>query len=375
MALPQYSHHWTLLWIPHSLHLYHPRLSSHSILTPIFGFLSLGQIPPPFKPQVTSDTDTRYFDVLFTGEMVNLTPPGNEPAAAAAEVLPGFDDDVDSLPYFEQFSYHGSKNSLASSRQSGMSFETSWTTWLAVGNHMMIRGTAIGWSWGERLLFEVVTRGIQYLSNCMVTLGNFSLARILIYPTHFIAHIVSVLVAMKFVRSFTLVTTSTCCHVIDGSMDSAVCCARCHWFTHSPSPALGLLTAGHWSPTISCFPPPLFLSFFLFLFMDVVLTVVFLKTASALLVFLQFCNSFINDYILPVFWTCILLMTCLASEFFLSQTKLLVSLFHKKNFVTLAPPPPQPFFQFLWKQSRCVLWIWLKATTLKPFFEFKNKTK
>ena len=119
----------------------------------------------------------------------------------------------------------------------------------------------------------------------------------------------------------------------------------------------------------------LLLFFFLFLFMDVVLTVVFLKTASALLVFLQFCNSFINDYILPVFWTCILLMTCLASDFFLSQTKLLVSLFHKKNFVTLAPPPPQPFFQFLWKQSRCVLWIWLKATTLKPFFEFKNKTK
>ena len=76
---------------------------------------------------MTSDTDTRYFDELFTGEMVNLTPPGNEPAAAAAEVLPGFDDDVDSLPYFEQFSYHGSKNSLASSRQSGMSFETSWT--------------------------------------------------------------------------------------------------------------------------------------------------------------------------------------------------------------------------------------------------------
>ena len=98
------------------------------VLTPVFGFLSHGQIPPPFKPQVTSDTDTRYFDELFTGETVNLTPPGNEPAAAAAEVLPGFDDDMDSLPYFEQFSYHGSKNSLASSRHSGMSFETTWTT-------------------------------------------------------------------------------------------------------------------------------------------------------------------------------------------------------------------------------------------------------
>ncbi|GAB0095615.1 Non-specific serine/threonine protein kinase [Sergentomyia squamirostris] len=33
------------------------------------------KIPPPFKPQVTSDTDTRYFDSEFTGESVELTPP------------------------------------------------------------------------------------------------------------------------------------------------------------------------------------------------------------------------------------------------------------------------------------------------------------
>ena len=30
---------------------------------------------PPFKPQVTSQTDTRYFDQEFTGESVQLTPP------------------------------------------------------------------------------------------------------------------------------------------------------------------------------------------------------------------------------------------------------------------------------------------------------------
>jgi len=30
---------------------------------------------PPFKPQVVSDTDTRYFDSEFTGESVELTPP------------------------------------------------------------------------------------------------------------------------------------------------------------------------------------------------------------------------------------------------------------------------------------------------------------
>ena len=35
----------------------------------------LFQITPPFKPQVTSDTDTRYFDSEFTGESVELTPP------------------------------------------------------------------------------------------------------------------------------------------------------------------------------------------------------------------------------------------------------------------------------------------------------------
>jgi RAC serine/threonine-protein kinase len=37
------------------------------------------KIVPPFKPQVTSETDTRYFDSEFTGESVELTPP--DPAA------------------------------------------------------------------------------------------------------------------------------------------------------------------------------------------------------------------------------------------------------------------------------------------------------
>lgn len=37
--------------------------------------LLLLQVTPPFKPQVTSDTDTRYFDSEFTGESVELTPP------------------------------------------------------------------------------------------------------------------------------------------------------------------------------------------------------------------------------------------------------------------------------------------------------------
>ncbi|XP_023035921.1 RAC serine/threonine-protein kinase [Drosophila willistoni] len=55
------------------------------------------KIPPPFKPQVTSDTDTRYFDNEFTGESVELTPPDpTGPLGSIAEE-----------PLFPQFSYQG----------------------------------------------------------------------------------------------------------------------------------------------------------------------------------------------------------------------------------------------------------------------------
>ncbi|KAJ8720468.1 hypothetical protein PYW07_012511 [Mythimna separata] len=40
------------------------------------------KIPPPFKPQVESETDTRYFDSEFTGESVELTPPENDASLA-----------------------------------------------------------------------------------------------------------------------------------------------------------------------------------------------------------------------------------------------------------------------------------------------------
>lgn len=42
------------------------------------------KIQPPFKPQVTSDTDTRYFDSEFTGESVELTPP--DPTGALTSI-------------------------------------------------------------------------------------------------------------------------------------------------------------------------------------------------------------------------------------------------------------------------------------------------
>jgi RAC serine/threonine-protein kinase len=86
-----------------------------------------GQIAPPFRPQVTSETDTRYFDQLFTGEAVNLTPPTTVQQPTMEAVAAAEEEEMESLPYFEQFSYHGSKQSLASSRLSGMSFETTWS--------------------------------------------------------------------------------------------------------------------------------------------------------------------------------------------------------------------------------------------------------
>ncbi|XP_076851713.1 RAC-gamma serine/threonine-protein kinase isoform X4 [Brachyhypopomus gauderio] len=57
---------------------------------------------PPFKPQVSSETDTRYFDEEFTAQTITITPPEK------------FDEDgmdcVDSerRPHFPQFSYSAS---------------------------------------------------------------------------------------------------------------------------------------------------------------------------------------------------------------------------------------------------------------------------
>jgi len=56
------------------------------------------QISPPFKPQVVSDTDTRYFESEFTGESVELTPPDPGPLHSISE-------EAEPPAYFEQFSY------------------------------------------------------------------------------------------------------------------------------------------------------------------------------------------------------------------------------------------------------------------------------
>lgn len=73
------------------------------------------KIPPPFKPQVTSDTDTRYFDSEFTGESVELTPPEHGPLNSITEEL-------EQQPYFPQFSFQDlSSSTLGSSTISTMS--------------------------------------------------------------------------------------------------------------------------------------------------------------------------------------------------------------------------------------------------------------
>lgn len=63
------------------------------------------KIPPPFKPQVSSETDTRYFDSEFTGESVELTPPDVQSAMLGA---------IAEEPHFPQFSFQDLSSTLGS---------------------------------------------------------------------------------------------------------------------------------------------------------------------------------------------------------------------------------------------------------------------
>lgn len=66
------------------------------------------KLTPPFKPQVTSETDTRYFDSEFTGESVQLTPP--DQGLDHLNVI-----QEESEINFGQFSYQDSASSLLAS--------------------------------------------------------------------------------------------------------------------------------------------------------------------------------------------------------------------------------------------------------------------
>ena len=65
------------------------------------------QIAPPFKPQVLSDTDTRNFDIEFTGESVELTPPDQDDPNE-------IDTIAEVAESFSQFSYNDGTLSTAS---------------------------------------------------------------------------------------------------------------------------------------------------------------------------------------------------------------------------------------------------------------------
>jgi len=61
------------------------------------------RVTPPFKPQVVSDTDTRYFDSEFTGESVELTPPDHTSSHLIQSISE--EQEEEDQDYFNQFSY------------------------------------------------------------------------------------------------------------------------------------------------------------------------------------------------------------------------------------------------------------------------------
>ena len=72
------------------------------------------QIQPPWKPDIQSDTDTKYIPDEFANEPVHLTPPKTGAAAGTGGHQLSSIAETEELPYFESFSYHGSRASLSS---------------------------------------------------------------------------------------------------------------------------------------------------------------------------------------------------------------------------------------------------------------------
>jgi RAC serine/threonine-protein kinase len=62
------------------------------------------RVPPPWRPDVANEYDTKYIPEEFAREPVALTPPERDNAQQ--------DLNNDDLPYFETFSFHGSSSSL-----------------------------------------------------------------------------------------------------------------------------------------------------------------------------------------------------------------------------------------------------------------------
>jgi len=67
------------------------------------------KVQPPWKPDIKSDTDTKYIPDEFANEPVQLTPP-EHPHRQLASIT----EESADMPYFQSFSYHGSRGSLDS---------------------------------------------------------------------------------------------------------------------------------------------------------------------------------------------------------------------------------------------------------------------
>lgn len=65
------------------------------------------KLTPPWKPDVKSEADTKYIPDEFLHETLALTPPSSSGANLASI-------DEEDLPYFEKFSFHGSRGSMDS---------------------------------------------------------------------------------------------------------------------------------------------------------------------------------------------------------------------------------------------------------------------
>ena len=63
------------------------------------------EITPPFTPKVSNETDTRNFEIEFTGESVELTPPDDQDDLNDNAQVVGLEDS------FAKFSFYGSSKS------------------------------------------------------------------------------------------------------------------------------------------------------------------------------------------------------------------------------------------------------------------------
>jgi len=91
-------------------------VKAHEFLSSInWNDLEKKRIKPPFKPQVTSETDTRYFDSEFTGQSVELTPPDNHSSYLMSTISE--DDGQEVEESFNRFSYQNPSSVLDNKSQ------------------------------------------------------------------------------------------------------------------------------------------------------------------------------------------------------------------------------------------------------------------